>query len=92
MGSNLQECPDCGRGVSAEAAACPGCGRPLARAEAKERTLRGWKVVEAASLVGVFVGAFLALSPVSWWSFAPAALGLAGFTVARVGAWWTRGG
>ena len=91
MESNLYRCPDCGNGVSGAAEACPGCGRPM-RAEARERTLRGWKVVEGAALPCVLVGALFALNADSGWDFFPAALGVTGWCSARVAAWWVRGG
>ena len=90
-GTNLLTCPDCGHAVSPRAVSCPQCGCQF-KATTIERTSKSIKAFQI-FFVGIAGVAFLG------WLAAPEEIGirvilfigLVGFLVARLMAWWKHG-
>lgn len=89
----LKTCPECHVEVSDMAPACPSCGHPVRPAgvvttQQTAKRYKGWQLLGvlmcaagAVSCVAHEIGAMTGL-----WFF-----GLAIYTVARFGAWWSHG-
>lgn len=89
----LRTCPECRAAVSDKAPACPSCGHPMASA-AIVTTQQTGKRFKGAQLLGVLLCAAGTVSCVANEVGAMAGLwfiGLAVYTVARFGAWWSHG-
>jgi uncharacterized membrane protein YvbJ len=97
----LVTCPDCGQQVSDQAAACPQCARPLGQQIASlgrgpvqtiEQTGKKWKLPMAifggVALLGLLIFFAGDGNPVG---AGIGAIGLIGFLIVRVGAWWQHG-
>src|SRR5262245_27946129 len=95
----LTTCPDCKSQVSDRAPSCPKCGRPIS-AITVEQTGKRWKAAEllfamltiggcvttiASTSGGDHSTTSMVIGAASFW------IGLIGFVVARVGAWWQHG-
>jgi hypothetical protein len=99
------ECPECQAHVSSEAAACPRCAYPLHQppsAKARtvqtiEKTGKQFKLAMVLFTLLWIVGAVTCAAGVSshssaqGWGVVMVVVGLLGFVVTRIRAWWAHG-
>lgn len=100
---SVQNCPDCGGIVSAQATACPHCGRPRnERPQLIEQTAKKWKVIQVIGVVVALCGIVFAMlgargqngpeaTPRFWIGLVIACIGAGVAIAGAIGAWWHHG-